>query len=97
MRKILALTMVLVFAFLLAGCFGHKHVVGNGAQTGEEVSAKQWYVLWGLIPLGDPDTNAMAGGASDYEIKTKQSFIDIVIGIFTGIVTVYPRSVTVTK
>jgi len=44
------------------------------------------------------DTSAkMAGGASDYMIKTEQKFLDIVINIFTSAVSVYSRTVTVTK
>jgi len=39
----------------------------------------------------------MAGGAANYEIKTEQSPLDIIINFFTGIVTVYSRTVTVTK
>jgi hypothetical protein len=39
----------------------------------------------------------MAAGASDYKIETKQSFVDIVLGMFTSIVTVYSRTVTVTR
>jgi len=39
----------------------------------------------------------MSGGATDYTIKTEFSVVDVVIGLFTGYVTVYPRTVTVTK
>jgi hypothetical protein len=49
------------------------------------------------VPLNSVDSQAMAGGASDYEIKTQRSFVDVVIGIFTGIITVHPRTVSVTK
>ncbi len=39
----------------------------------------------------------MAGGAEDYNIEVKQSFVDAIIGAFTGAVTIAPRTVTVTK
>ena len=47
---------------LLSACSTHTHVVGNGPSKGETVQARQWYILWGLIPLNNVDTNAMAAG-----------------------------------
>ena len=61
------------------------------------MSARQWYILWGLVPLNDVDTTELAGGSVNYEIDTEQGFLDIVINIFTGIVTVNSRTVTVTR
>jgi hypothetical protein len=58
---------------------------------------RQWYILWGLVPLNNVDTYHMAGGTKDYEIKTEASALDVIISIFTGIVTVNSRTVTVTK
>lgn len=98
MKKTLkSLILSLVFVIGLSSCFTLEHTVGNGAQTGVEDTQRQWYVLWGLVPLNDVDTKAMAGGASDYTIKSERTFLDSVIGIFTGFVTIYPQSVTVTK
>jgi hypothetical protein len=74
-----------------------NHTVGEGAKGNTEVVQRQWYVLWGLAPLNDVDTNSMAGGAEDYNIEVKQSFVDAIIGAFTGAVTIAPRTVTVTK
>jgi hypothetical protein len=39
----------------------------------------------------------MAGSAKNYTIKTEQSVLDVVINLFTSIVTVNSRTVTVTK
>jgi len=39
----------------------------------------------------------MAGKADDYTIETSTQFLDFVIGAFTGIVSVYPRTVKVMK
>ena len=39
----------------------------------------------------------MAGGATDYTVTTEQSFLDVVINIFTGLVTIYSREITVDK
>jgi hypothetical protein len=39
----------------------------------------------------------MASGASDYTIKTEQNAVDVLINIVLAIVTIKPRTVTVTK
>ena len=36
-------------------------------------------------------------GANDYEIRTEYTALDIIIGLFTGVVTVDSRTVTVRK
>lgn len=97
MRKITAMILILAFACILAGCAAHTHYIGTGAQGDAKVEARQWYVLFGLVPINNVDTRDMAGGLPDYTIETKQSFLDVVINIFTGAVSVYSRTVTVTK
>lgn len=82
---------------LTAGCMTHKHVIGAGAKTGAVEQERAWYILWGLVPLNAVDTKLMAKGATDYEIKTEQSVLDVIINIFTGIVTVYSRTVEVKR
>ncbi len=97
MKRVIALTIVAAMMLVMIGCATHLHIVGDGAQTGQKLEARQWYALWGLVPISTVDTNMMSGGAQDYTIKTQQSFLDIVINIFTGLVTIYSRTVTVTK
>lgn len=97
MKKVIAVFLIAAFCLLLMGCYTHIHQIGNGAQTGVKVEKKQWYILWGLIPLNDVDSQQMAGGATDYTIKTQHSFVDVLISIVTGYVTIYPKTVTVTK
>ncbi|MFZ5433891.1 MAG: Bor/Iss family lipoprotein [Calditrichota bacterium] len=97
MKKVVVLLLILVISFAMVGCYTINHQVGNGAQTGQKMEKKQWFVLWGLVPINEVNTLEMAAGATDYTIKTQQSFVDVVIGCFTGMVTVYPRTVTVTK
>ena len=97
MKKIIALLTLFALIIVIAGCSAHIHKIGAGAQGNAVIEARQWYVLWGLIPINTVDTNAMAGGATDYEIKTENSALDIIINIFTGYITVVSRTVTVTK
>jgi len=98
MRKFLkASALFFCLAFTLSSCFTHTHVVGDGAQSGVKVSKKQWYAVWGLVPIGEEvDTKAMAG-TDDYTITTQHSFIDMVISAFTGIVTIQVKTVEVEK
>ena len=96
LKKVTSAVLIVSVLFVI-GCATHIHKVGNGAQGNDVTTQRQWYVLWGLVPINDVDSHTMADGATDYEIKTEVNFVDVVISIFTGLITVYPRSVTVTK
>ncbi len=96
MKKYIALSLLVLLVFMI-GCSAHLHKVGVGSKTGDATQARQWYALWGLVPLNNVDTQTMAGGAADYEIKTEQSAMDIILNLFTGMITVYSRTVTVVK
>ncbi len=97
MKNLLKVGVVMLVLISLMGCQAHIHQVGNGAQTGMMEQQRQWYVLFGLVPINNVDTNIMAADAQDYTIKTEQTFLDVVINIFTSMVTVYSRTVTVEK
>ena len=96
MKKVGAVFMLAVMMFMV-GCAAHTHVVGNGAQGNEVTQQRQWYVLFGLIPINNVDTEQIAQGTADYTIKTEQSALDVIINIFTGMVSVYSRTVTITQ
>ena len=96
LRKLVVLV-ILAGALTLVGCSAHVHKIGAGPAGNELVEARQWYVLWGLVPINEVDTHAMAAGADNYEIQTAAQPLDIIINIFTGLVTVNSRTVTVTK
>lgn len=92
-----SLVLLLCLAFTVSSCYTNVHVVGDGAQTGVKVSKKQWYAIWGLVPIGEEvNTKAMAG-KDDYTITTTHSFVDLVISAFTGIVTIQVKTVEVEK
>lgn len=97
MKRIIALFLVFILFFLMAGCAAHIHEVGQGAQGNNITEARQWYVLWGLVPINEVDSADMAGDAADYTIKTEQNALDVIINIFTSYVTVVSRTVTVTQ
>ena len=97
MKTICNKIIICITILLFIGCSTHVHTVGVGPQTGQVETARQWYILFGAIPLNDVDTNEMAEGAENYEIETTTGFMDILIGIPAGYVTVSSRTVTVTK
>ena len=97
LHKMLSVLMIVVLLVTFGGCVAQTFVVGNGAKGSQVEDAKQWYILWGLVPLNKVDTKEMAKGSTDYTVYTVDSFVDVIIGCVTGIVTVSCRSVSVTK
>ena len=97
MFRKLSVAFLIVGMLFVIGCAAHVHKVGNGAQGTDMMEARQWYVLWGLVPINDVDTNAMAGDATDYEITTQHTLVDVVISAVLGSITIDCRTVTVQK
>ena len=98
MRKQLMLAVTsLALIGLLSGCYTQIHKVGSGAAGSNVTAERQWFALWGLVPITQVDSNAMAAGATNYTIQDQTTVVDVIIGLFTGFVTIYPRTVTVTK
>ena len=99
MKKAVVMIMIVSSLFLI-GCSTHFHTVGTGPQTGVSNTARQFYLLYGLIPLNSVDTGAMAEGAANYEIQTQVGPMDVVINVASAVAIagiVSSRSVTVTK
>jgi len=88
---------IVMLVFLLSSCMTLTHVVGAGGSSSDIVEAKQWYALWGLVPINEVSSKDMAGGAANYTITSQQKFVDVIISAFTGIVTVTVQSVSVQK
>lgn len=97
LKRATAIGILAVLAMtMLAGCLTNEHTVGTGAATGYTESAKQWYLLGGLLPLNKVDTKAMSGAAENYKIVTQTTLIDAIIGGLTFGLLV-PRTVKVIK
>ena len=99
MKKAVVMVMIVSSLFLI-GCSTHVHTVGTGPQTGVKNTARQYYLLYGLIPLNSVDTDEMAGSAANYEIQTQVGGMDVVINIASAVAIagiVSSRTVTVTK
>jgi len=95
--KFTSALLAIVLALSLSSCYTLNHTVGKGAQGGSEQEHRVWFALWGLIPLGDYDSQELAGGASNYSIETQWTPIDILFNLVTAWVTVYSRTVKVTQ
>ncbi len=95
-KKTAALLVALSLLWLI-GCAGHVHTIGSGPAGHTQIEARQWYVIWGLIPINDVDSTQMVGDAADYKIKTEMNALDVIISWIGSFVTVMCRTVTVTK
>lgn len=90
--------MAVAFAasMLLTSCYSYTSVVGKGAQGNTKKTEWNHYVIGGLAPVGVSDSKQMAGGAEDYTVHTRQSFVNgLISGLTLGIYT--PTVTTVTK
>lgn len=96
-KKIAAVLVLGMILLSVSGCMTNHHVIGNGSQRDLVDTKVQWYVLWGLIPLGDVDSQEMARGADDYEINTYLSPINVIITGFLSPLTIATRTVEVVR
>ena len=101
------ITITLIISMLFISCATHVHTVGYGPQSGVKATARQYYLLWGLVPLNTVDTNEMAGTdingnqIENYEIQTQFGVLDIAINWISLATTagffISSRTVTVTQ
>lgn len=88
---------VLLCCTVMTSCYTSSHMIGSGAKGSEVIQKRQWFALFGLVPINTVNSKEMAAGATDYTLTTTHSFVDQLIGIFTGFVTIYPITVEVKK
>ena len=103
-NKLIAITLIISMLFI--SCATHIHTIGYGPQSGVKATARQYYLLWGLVPINTIDTNEMAGldingkQIENYEIQTQVGPLDVVINsvsFFTIGMILTSRTVTVTN
>lgn len=97
MSKLKSVLIIIAFALTLTSCYTLESAVGKGAQGNTVVSKKQWFALWGLVPLKKVDTQELAGGAQDYTIKSQHKFGDYIISTLTGAATISCLTIEVKK
>ena len=97
MKKAARIISVVLLVMFIGSCMTNTHTIGSGPESGVEQEKKQWYVLWGLIPLGNVDTAELADNAENYEIKTYYGPLDFLVNMFLGAFSFQTRTVVVTK
>ena len=97
MKRWVCVLLAVAMLSLSTGCYVMKHTVGTGPSTGTTSTDRQWFILWGLVPLGRADSAAVAGGTKNYRVTTKQGVWDIVLNLFTGLITIHSRTIIVER
>ena len=104
MRRISALVLAGLFS---AGCAtvvveapeGRRvPLATQDAPTEATYQKRVWYFLWGLVPLtnnSSADLVAKVPQGKKVRVKVQYSLTDVVIGIFTSLVSVVPQTVEV--
>lgn len=95
MKKLLfSAAAVAVMSF--SSCYVNTFNVGKGAQSNVSVSKWNHYLIYGLAPAGVSNPSELAGGATDYTVTIKHSFVNGLLASLTfGIYT--PTTTVVTK
>jgi hypothetical protein len=95
-KSMKVVAILFVSGILLSSCYTYESVVGAGAQGNQQTTTWNHYLIYGLAPVGVSDSKSMADGASDYTVRTRQSFVNgLVSGLTFGLYT--PTTTTVTK
>jgi hypothetical protein len=81
-------------ALAAPGCVSHSHPVGLGATGTAEQSARQFYLIFGLVPLNTVESQRLAGDLTSYTIESYFSFTDLLLSPLL-LLTVTSRTVVV--
>ncbi len=90
----MALLILLVFTLSTTSCItmkiGGQAQLAPSAEKGTKVAEKRcWFILFGLIPLNDNSIDtSIPATAKKIRVETKWTFLDIVMNLFTELVTI---------
>ena len=85
MKKfILKAALICGVCLVMTSCYTYTYTVGNGPQTGVEITKKNHYLLYGLAPISTSNPVEMAGGAADYEVTIQHTFVDGLLNALTN-------------
>jgi hypothetical protein len=93
-RRWMAILLLVTFTASPLGCItikiGGKTQLAPSGEEGTMVAQKRcWFILFGLVPLGDNSIDSsIPKKASRIRIETKWTFLDIVMNLFTELVTI---------
>lgn len=86
---------VLLSLLAASGCVGHTHVVGLGATGTGAVTERQYYLLFGLVPINEVDSQRAAADLTSYTVETGFGLVDLLLSPVLLPLTVTSRSVVV--
>jgi hypothetical protein len=86
---------VLLTAALLPACVGHRHTVGLGPTGAAVVTARQYYILFGLVGFNDVDSQRLANDLTSYSVETSYGAVDLLLAPFLLPLTATSRTVVV--
>lgn len=90
----------------LSGCYSVKVTAPPGKevtlatetdQLSYKTKKRNWYILFGLVPLNDTNTRTVIANnnLTKVRVETKHEFLDYLISIFTGILTIYTHTTVI--
>jgi len=100
-RKLITSILLVILVCSLWGCatikVGGNAQLASTSQGGTEIASNRyWYVLWGLVPLGDNATDPyIPSSANKVRVETTTTFVDGLISMFTGIVSIVCRTAVI--
>ncbi|MCX5803500.1 MAG: hypothetical protein NTU69_08230 [Proteobacteria bacterium] len=92
--RVIAAIVCLGFMITMFSSCSTINVTGNAklipsTQEGTKIAEKRvWYALWGLVPISNNTTDDIVPANTNVRVETKYTFLDVVISIFTGLVTI---------
>jgi hypothetical protein len=92
---VIILLLVVMVLYCTTGCYTFDHRVGSGGKGKNTKDKGAWFILWGLVPLNTVDSQWMAGSADNYDVTTRFTFLDVIISIFTSLVSIHKQTVSI--
>jgi len=97
MKRLVLIVLIGALIAATPACMTFNHKVGSGGTSMYEDDEAAWFILWGLVPLSMPDSQAMAANSTNYTVTTQYKLLDVIISFFTGVVTIHKQTVTVKR
>ncbi|MDR0308174.1 MAG: hypothetical protein LBI42_15275 [Chitinispirillales bacterium] len=104
MKKFLVVAIVVVCCFMMTGCYSVKmnanpndeiKLISAGANASFKHTQRQWFALWGLVPLTEDGVQKTISnsGLTEVRVSTKYTVVDAFISGVLSIITVGTRTV----
>ena len=81
----------------LCACQVHTHRIGAGPSGLGSDSLRQYYLLFGLVPVSEGDSQRLTQDSTSYEIVTKYSLVDMLLAPILAPLTMTSRTVQVNR